>query len=260
MFCMGILILCVSVDILVLLTCSVWAFSSSKCWLAGVVDMFCMGILIPDWYVYIYMFKLSVSCPREPESLCFIPDWSVCVFQLSCLRKHVCFISDWIVCVCVCVSVAMSQRACVFHSWLKYVCVLVVMLKGTSVFLSWQVYVFQLSCLREHVCFNPDWSVCVSVVVLKGTCVFQSWLKCVCVFQLACPKEPVSFNSDGSLDQTKVRLVRPLHHKCMHYSQMKYTTPGTLEYDSINSIRLVRPLHHKCMHYSQMKYTRPSTL
>ena len=149
MFCMGILILYVSVDLLVLLTCSVWASS-----------------FLTEMCVYIC---LSCQC-HAPESLC------------------VCF-------------------SC--HVW-------------------------------ESLCFIPDWS--------------------VCVFQLACPKEPVSFNPDGSLDQTKVRLVRPLHHKCMHYSQMKYTTPGTLEYDSINSIRLVRPLHHKCMHYSQMKYTTPSTL
>ena len=131
MFCIGILILCVNVDLLVLLTCSVWALSSSKCWLAGVVDMFCMGILIPDWDVYIYMFKLSVSCPREP----------MCLFQLPCLREPV--FHTWLKCVCV--SVVMPKRACVLHFWLNWVC----------------VCVFQLPCPREHVCFIPDWSMCV---------------------------------------------------------------------------------------------------
>ena len=33
-----------------------------------------------------------------------------------------------------------------------------------------------------------------------------------------------------------IRLVRPLHHKCIHYSQMKYTTPSTLEYNTILTV------------------------
>ena len=45
MFCMGILILYVSVDMPVLLTFSAGVASSFVCWLTSVVDLFLVGIL-----------------------------------------------------------------------------------------------------------------------------------------------------------------------------------------------------------------------
>ena len=158
-----------------------------------------------------------MSFPRYPV---FFPilTMSETVFHLSCPRYPVSFI---LMQMCVCVSCRFADMLCLSILMMTeiYVCVCLGCVPETmclSVLTMTEVNVlFQLSGPRYLVPFNPDddGNMCFSCVpdILCLSILIMTEI-CVCVFQVLSHKDTVFFNPDGSVNLTKLSLVRPAHY------------------------------------------------